>query len=116
MYGLRSKAANQSKNMKSGVLIKIHETTDNKIVAAADKELIGKKFKEGKVCLDVSERFYKGEEKTDDEILKIFKGSSNTNLVGEKAVALGLKAGIITEDSVMKVEGVPHAISIQYGS
>ncbi|MBU4501930.1 MAG: DUF424 family protein [Nanoarchaeota archaeon] len=99
--------------MKSGVLIKIHESTGNQIVAAADKELIGKKFKEGEICLDVSERFYKGEEKTDDEILKIFKDSSNTNLVGEKAVALGIKAGIITEDSVMKFEGIPHAISIR---
>ena len=103
----------ESKNMKSGVLIKIHESAGKHIVAAADKELIGKKFKEGEICLDVSERFYNGEEKTEDEIIKIFKDSTNINIVGEKSVALGIKAGIITEESVIKIQGIPHAISIQ---
>lgn len=101
--------------MKSGVLIKVHVSAGKKILAVADKELVGKKFEEGERCLEVTERFYKGEEKTEEEAIKILKESSNTNLVGEKAIALGIKAGIITEDSVITIKGIQHAISIKYG-
>lgn len=104
-----------SKNMKSGVLIKVHESMGKKIVAVADKELIGKRFEEGERCLDITERFYKGKEETEEEILKILKQSTNTNFVGKKAVALGVKAGIITKDSIITIKGIPHAISLKYG-
>jgi len=101
--------------MKSGVLIKIHESMGKKIVAVADKELIGKRFEEGERCLDVTERFYKGNEETEEEVIKILKQSTNTNLVGKKSVALGIKAGIITEESIVTIKGIPHAISLKYG-
>lgn len=100
--------------MKSGVLIKIHESAGKKITAVADKELICKKFEEGERCLEVTERFYKGEEKTEQEVLNILKESANTNLVGKKAIKLGIKAGIITEDSIITIKGIPHAISVNY--
>ncbi len=114
MHGIRSKAPDKNKNMKSGILIKIHESAGKKIIAVADKELIGKKLEEGERCLDITERFYKGEEKTEEEVLKILKESANINLVGKKAISLGIKAGIITEDCVITIKGVPHAISVNY--
>ena len=116
MYGLRSKASDKNKNMKSGVLIKIHESSENQILAVADKELIGKKFEEKGICLDITERFYSGEEKTEEEIIKAMKESTSVNIVGIKAINLGIKAGIITEDTVIKIKGIPHAISVQYGN
>ncbi len=116
MHGMRSKTSDKGEDMKSGVLIKFHESAGKKILAIADKDLIGKTFEEGKRYLEVTERFYKGEEKTEEEIIQAMKDSSNINLVGEKAIALGIKAGIITEDSVIKIKGIPHAISINYGA
>ena len=101
--------------MKSGVLIKIHESRGKRIVAVADKELIGKRFEEGERYLDITERFYKGKEETEEEILKILKQSTNTNLVGKKSVALGIKAGIITQESIIMIKGIPHAIGLKYG-
>lgn len=115
MHSMRVKTPDKSKNMKSGVLIKIHESAGKKIIAVADKELIGKKFEEGERCLDVTERFYKGEEKTEEEIIKAMQESPNINIIGKKAVALAIKAGIITEDSVIKIKEIPHAIVIKYG-
>lgn len=115
MHGMRIKTPYKNKNMKSGVLIKIHKSMGKRIVAVADKELIGKRFEEGERCLDIKEIFYKGKEETEEEILKILKQSTNTNLVGKKAVALGIKAGIITQDSVIIIKGIPHAISLKYG-
>jgi len=102
--------------MKTGVLVKIHESAGNSILAVADEDLIGKTFDEGDLHLEITERFYKGEEKSEEEIIALMKGSTNTNIVGEKSIAIALKAGIITEDSVIKIQGIPHAISIEYGS
>ena len=116
MYGMRGETPYKSENMKSGILVKIHESSGASILAVADKELVGKKFEEGELCLDVTERFYGGEEKTEEEIISLMKESQNINLVGEKAVALGIKAEIITQDSVIKIKGIPHAISIKYGN
>jgi len=101
--------------MKTGILIKMHESSGKQLLAVADKELIGKKFEEGETCLDVTERFYKGEEKTEEEIIKAMKETANINIVGKKSIALGIKAEIITEDSVIEIKGIPHAISIKYG-
>ena len=115
MHGMRSKTSYKSKDMKTGILIKVHESSGNRILAVADKELIGKRFEEGDMCLDITERFYKGEEKTEEEIIKAMKDAANINIVGKKSIALGIKSGIITEDSVIKINGVPHAISIKYG-
>ena len=67
------------------------------------------------MCLDVTERFNKGEEKTEEEIIKAMKDAININLVGKKSVSLGIKAGVITKDAVIKIKGIPHAISIKYG-
>ena len=112
MHGLRSKTPHKSEDMKTGILTKMHESSGKQILAVADKELIGRKFEEGEICLDITERFYKGEEKTEEEIIKAMKDATNINLVGKKSIALGIKAGIITQDSVIKIEGIPHALSI----
>lgn len=70
--------------MKSGILIKLHESMGKKILAVADKELIGKKLEDEKICLEVTERFYKGEEKTEEEIIKAMQESPNINIIGKK--------------------------------
>ena len=43
------------------------------VVAICDKELIGKKFYEGKFQLDVKENFYKGEEMDEEKTIQILK-------------------------------------------
>ncbi len=89
--------------------VKIHKTESREIIAVCDKELVGKKFINGEMQLDISERFYKGEEKSEEEIIKILKNCSCANLVGEKSVRLGIKIGIISKDNVIKIKGIPHA-------
>ena len=39
--------------------VKIHKKQGSTVVAIADKELIGKRFEEGKLQLEISEYFYK---------------------------------------------------------
>jgi hypothetical protein len=97
------------------MIVKIHKTQDGKkIVAVCDEDLIGKKFKEGNIRLDLSSDFYNGEKKSEEETKKIFDDAYVVNIVGEKAVNLGKKAGIVLEDNIIYVKKVPHAQAILF--
>ncbi len=84
------------------------------VVAVCDKELLGKKFEEGKFQLDIKESFYKGKETPEEDIIKIMKSFSREdatfNIVGKKSVATALKAGIVSEDNVGKIRGIPFVL------
>ena len=95
------------------MLVKIHKSYRNTITIC-DPELIGKNFEEGDRQLKVLENFYRGEEKEEKEILEIIEmGAAEDytfNIVGEKSIALALKAEIITEEGVVRIQGVPIAL------
>lgn len=86
------------------------------IVAIADKELIGKQFEEGKKFLDVKESFYKGEEepKEKEEVKQIIVDwaaeDATFNIVGEKSVQTALEVGLITQEAIGKVNGIPFTL------
>ena len=84
------------------------------VVAICDTELLGKQFEEGERILDVKESFYNGDEKTPEETAEIIKDMAREdatfNIAGEKSVACAKQCGLITEDSIMKVDGVPFAL------
>jgi hypothetical protein len=97
------------------VLIKIHENY-RKIVAICDPELLGKKFEQGKLQLNVNEFFYNGKEYDETKALKILGNAKQDdacfNFVGKNAIGLGIKLGIIDKNCVLVVDGVPHALSL----
>lgn len=84
------------------------------VVAICDENLIGQKFEEGKFQLDVKESFYKGEQKTPEETLKIIEAmtleDATFNIVGEKSIALAIQAGIISEESIKRIKEIPFAM------
>ena len=79
------------------------------MLAICDASLKGKKFSEDDKQLDLSSDFYNGEEMSDEEVLELFKTAYIVNLAGEESVLFGIKAGIIEEDHIIKVDGIPHA-------
>lgn len=84
------------------------------IVAVCDSDLIGEKFEEGEIQLDVKEDFYKGEEVSYEKAVEIMrdmaKEDATFNIVGEEAVEAAIEAGIIDEGAVRKVEGVSFSL------
>ena len=92
------------------VYVKIHKS----IVAVCDEELIGKEFKEGKLSLKVSERFYKGEKKSEEEVKDIIMNATNLNIVGKKSIKIALDLGIINKDSIITIKDIPHAQIISF--
>lgn len=84
------------------------------IVAICDADLIGKKFEEGKFQLDIKENFFKGERKTEREAIKIIedmlKEDATFNIVGEKSVNVALKAKIISQEEIKRIQKIPFAL------
>jgi hypothetical protein len=95
------------------MLVKIHKSY-RCVVAICDSSLLGQKFEEGQRILDVRERFYDGDEHNEEETIEIMKNylgeDATFNLVGKKTTETALKAGIIAEEGIKKVQGVPFAL------
>ena len=84
------------------------------VVAICDSELLGKYFEEDKFQLDIKESFFKGEEKSEEEVMKVIqnmkKEDATFNIVGERATNIAIKSGIVSKDSVRTIGGVPFAL------
>lgn len=79
------------------------------VIAICDEELIGKHFEEGRLVLDVSESFYKGELKNKDEIRLILKNDKNFNLVGKEIIKIAVKEKVVDKNAILVIGGVLHA-------
>ena len=91
------------------MIVKEHITADNKLIlTVCDKEIIGKKFETNDLKLDLSSDFYKGKEKTENEIVKLFPAAYMINLVGQKSVDLGLRSKIISKKDIIKIKDIPY--------
>ncbi len=88
---------------------KIHISGNRTVLAACDAELIGKTLNFKGVPFHISEAFYKGKKVDEQELAKLLDEHNNINLVGEKVVSVALKKGLISERSIIRIEGIPHA-------
>jgi len=86
------------------------------VVAVCDSELIGKTFEEGKFQLEVKASFFSGKEMNEEETIsvmeKMMDEDATFNIVGKNSVEAALKAGIIDEDSVKEVQGIPFVLKL----
>ncbi len=84
------------------------------VVAICDENLIGKKFEEDKFQLDVKENFFKEKKVSEEEAIRMIqnlsKEDSTFNIVGEESVNAAKKAGIISDESVKKIQNIPFAL------
>ena len=84
------------------------------VIAICDSELIGKYLEDGNFQIDVKESFYRGEEYPEDKVKEIIRKMSyedaTFNIVGEKSCGCALNAGIISQDGIKKIQGVPFAL------
>ena len=88
--------------------MKIHAIGEQLILAACDKEIIGKTFEEGEIQFKVSEYFYGGDLVNEDTFLKMIKQVTSANIVGNLCVGLLIKAGIVESSSVLRIDTIQH--------
>ncbi|MCZ7399126.1 MAG: DUF424 family protein [Candidatus Methanoperedens sp.] len=93
--------------------MKKYDTDGQIVVALCDKDIIGKKFKEGILVLKLDECFYKGDEVCEEEVKDALSGATMANIAGEKSIACAVACGCVDPDTVIFIEGIPHAQMIQ---
>ena len=99
--------------MEKNHLVKVHESY-RRVIAICDRELLGKKFEQGKMQLEVINHFYNGEEMSEVEVVELIKSFEKAfpsyNIVGKKSVDLCLKSNLISKEGIIKISGIPHAM------
>lgn len=93
--------------------MKKYDTDGKLIVAVCDTEILGKKFKEGKLVLKIEENFYKGEEVCENEVKEALSCANIANITGERAIACAVECGCIDPDVVIFIDGIPHAQMVE---
>ena len=94
------------------MIVKVHKRSGKALVAVCDTDLIGKKFEEGELQLDLTSNFYAGEEVDEKAAGDLIRNAYMVNLVGKNAVKLGVDKGIIEESHIGKIAGIPHAQAV----
>ena len=91
------------------ISIKIYHQGNDILIGACDKELIGKKFVDGKLQIDVTKEFYGGRIIPIETLIQYLKEATIANLVGKNAVKCAIKIGLVDPKCVLKIRGIPHA-------
>ena len=92
------------------MIAKEHKHPNGRIVlAVCDKEILGKKIEEGQKQLDLTSDFYKGKELDDTLIRDMIRNADSINLVGQNSVKMGIEEGVIEENEILQINGIPYA-------
>jgi len=95
------------------LLAKIHKSFDRKrVVVLCDKDLIGKRFEENGLQLDLASNFYRGEEMEESRILDLLRMPGSLNIVGKKAVDFCIRNGLVDQTHIKKIADVPFAFAL----
>lgn len=85
------------------------KTLPGLLLVITDKEILGEKFTEGKLQLDLSQNFYQGEEKNEEDTKKMLFRARHLHFTGKEAVAMGLEIDLVNRKNILYVKGIPHA-------
>lgn len=97
------------------MIVRTHSSSDNRLILTiCDSDLIGKVFEEGDQQLDLSSDYFKGEEMEDDKIFKLIQKAYSVNVVGKKSVEICIKAGVIDQENIAKIKGIPYAYMLRF--
>ena len=98
------------------MLVTIHKTSNGKsIVAVCDQELLGKKFEENDLQLDLTGNFYKGTNLNEIEAKKIIMRVYIINVVGKKSIEFCIREKIIKKGDENKISNIPYVQAIING-
>lgn len=91
------------------ISIKKYNQGSDLLIGACDEELIGKKFEDGKLQIDVSKAFYDGERISSEVLKRFLEEATIANLVGKETVKCAIDIGLVDPKCVLKIKGIPHA-------
>jgi hypothetical protein len=91
------------------ISVKVYRQGDDLVIGACDEHLLGKKFRNGKLQIDVARHFYDGERVDKKTLEKFLLDATIANLVGKETVKCALDLGLVHPDCILRIKGIPHA-------
>jgi hypothetical protein len=91
------------------ISVRRHLAGGELLVAACDAALVGRRFEEGELCLELRPGFYDGERVDRKLLLEVLALATIANLAGEETVGAAVEAGLVDPECVIRIKGVPHA-------
>lgn len=79
------------------------------LLVITDSEILGKKFEEGKLQLDLSKKFYQGEEMNKEKVKDLIPEARYIHATGKEAVGTLVEEDIVESDKILHVQNIPHA-------
>src|SRR2546427_11623633 len=89
------------------IRMKVYHQGKETLVAAADAELIGKTFREGKFKIEVG-KFYEGGVVTEERFVSELRLATIGNFVGKETIDVAKEAGFVAEHGILWINGVTH--------
>ncbi len=90
------------------IRMKVYSQGKETLVAAADEDLLGKTFREGKFKIEVG-KFYEGDRVTEESLLAHLRLATIGNFVGKETIEAAKKGGYVSDDGILWIGGEPHA-------
>jgi hypothetical protein len=101
-------------DQEGAVVIRVHRTQGEVVLAACDEELLGRKLKTGRREYLVSPGFYGSTRVQEDELVDLIRSSTIVNLLGSRTVGVARRAGLLAEGATTLLDGVEHAEIVQF--
>src|SRR5256885_15993857 len=90
------------------IRMKVYHQGKETLVAAADADLIGKTFREGKFKIEVG-KFYEGDVVTEERFASELRLATIGNFVGKETIDAAKEAGFDGGDGGLSINGAPPA-------
>ena len=90
------------------MIIKKQIVNHQLILAISDDDLIGKKFEENDLQLDLSSSFYRGSSYDEGSAKVLTAKASMINVVRKKSITFCSSLGLIEGGRVIVIKGIPH--------
>jgi len=90
------------------VHLRVIQDKNGVIVTICDAGLLGETLRQGKLKLEVSEKFYGGSLSTIEEAMQALTNADVANLVGESAIKAAVQEGLVDPEAVIYFGKVPH--------
>ncbi|HVP97385.1 DUF424 domain-containing protein [Methanoregula sp.] len=92
------------------MFLKIHHSPEaGDVVAVCDCELLNTTITHGDLNVTVTESFYGTTHVDEAAVCEALSKGDNINLMGERAVGVAVKMGLITRADCIMIGTVPHA-------
>jgi len=86
--------------------LRAHEQGKERLIAVCDCEILGRRFSEGQLRLDVSPDFFGCEKASRVEVEAALASATMANFAGQRAVLYAISLGYVEEDNVLSIDGI----------